>query len=64
MLFEAEQEIFMPRIYCYFDDIMGASCSEFTGERLAISEFNALHERRKISPIYGLKYFGCLGKLI
>jgi hypothetical protein len=57
MLFEAEQEIFMPRIYCYFDDIMGASCSEFTGERLAISEFNASHERRKISPIYGLKYF-------
>ncbi len=27
------------------------------GERLAISEFNASHSRRKISPIYGLKYF-------
>jgi hypothetical protein len=57
MLFEAKPETFMPRVYCYFDDIMGASCSEFTGERLAISEFNASHEMRKISPIYGLKYF-------
>ena len=33
------------------------TCSEFTGERLAIDEFNAKHELRKISPIFGLRYF-------
>ncbi len=36
---------------------MGLTCSEFTGERLAIAEFNDTHEERKISPIFGLKYF-------
>jgi hypothetical protein len=36
---------------------MGFTFSEFTGERLAIEEFNARHVSRKISPIYGLKYF-------
>lgn len=56
-LFEAPHSILMPRIYCYFDDIMGASCSEFTGERLAITEFNSKNDLRKIAPIYGLKYF-------
>ena len=56
-LFEASHSILMPRIYCYFDDIMGASCSEFTGERLAITEFNSKNDLRKIAPIYGLKYF-------
>jgi len=44
-------------VHCYFDDIMGFTCSEFNGERLAIAEFNAEHQARKISPIYGLKYY-------
>jgi hypothetical protein len=46
----------LPRIWCYFDDIMGPTKSEFTGERLAISDFNSTHEMRKISQIYGLPW--------
>jgi hypothetical protein len=56
-LFEGDQAALLPRIHCYFDDIMGFSFSEYTGERLAIEDFNATHDRKKISPIYGLKYF-------
>jgi hypothetical protein len=56
-LLEAEQTLLLPRIYCYFDDIMGFTYSEYNGERLAIAEFNASHSSRKISPIYGLRYF-------
>ena len=56
-LFEADEGVLLPRIHCYFDDILGFTCSEYNGERLAISEFNACHSTRKISPIYGLKHF-------
>jgi hypothetical protein len=56
-IFEATHNILLPRIYCYFDDILGHIYSDFTGERLAIREFNAAHPMRKISPIYGLKHF-------
>jgi hypothetical protein len=55
-LLEAEPDLVLPRIYCYFDDILGFTYSEYNGERLAIAEFNASHEMRKISPIYGLRY--------
>lgn len=56
-LLDAEQELLLPRIYCYFDDIIGRTCCEFNGERLAIADFNATHEMRKIGSIYGLRYF-------
>ncbi|MBA7549353.1 hypothetical protein ES705_41833 [subsurface metagenome] len=56
-LLEDNEDLLLPRIHCYFDDIMGYSYSEFTGERLAIKEFNNSHELRKISPIFGLKNF-------
>jgi hypothetical protein len=56
-LLEADRKILLPRIYCYFDDILGHIYSDFTGERLAIREFNAAHPMRKISPMYGLKHF-------
>ena len=56
-LLEADEELLLPRIHCYFDDITGFTYSDYTGERLAISEFNAAHPMRKISPIYGLKHF-------
>ena len=56
-LFQADQSILLPRIHCYFDDIMGFTFSEFTGERLAIADFNNANPFRKISPIYGLRYF-------
>ena len=45
----------LPRVHCYFDDIIGYSHSEFTGERLAISEFNQSQPMQKISPIFGLR---------
>ncbi len=54
-LLEADPGVLMPRIHCFFDDIF--ACGDYNGERLAISEFNASHETRKLSPIYGLKYF-------
>jgi hypothetical protein len=57
---EADYTYLMPRVHCHFDDIIGYTYSEFTGERLAISEFNQSHETRKISPIFGLKY--CIPK--
>ena len=56
-LLDARQELLLPRICCYFDDIMGLTCGDCNGERLAISDFNSSHETRKISQIYGLKYF-------
>ena len=56
-ILEADRRLLLPRVHCYFDDIMGFTNSEFNGERLAIAEFNQFHEMRKISPIYGLKYF-------
>ena len=54
---ECGQNLLMPRIHCYFDDILGMTFSEYTGERLAIAEFNNSHQMRKISPLFGLKHF-------
>ena len=56
-LFEADPRLLLPRVHCYFDDIMGVTAGDHVGERLAISEFNGSHRLRKISPIYGLRYF-------
>jgi hypothetical protein len=53
-LFDAADPVLLPRVHCYFDDIIGFTYSEFTGERLAITEFNERHDMRKISPIFGL----------
>jgi hypothetical protein len=53
---EASQNKLLPRIHCYFDDILGCTCADFNGERLAIQEFNDSHSCRKISKIYGLSY--------
>jgi len=56
-VFEADQKILLPRVHCYFDDILGFSFAEFNGERLALKEFNDSHPARKISPIHGLRHF-------
>lgn len=56
-IFNANYSLLLPRIHCYFDDIMGFSCADFNGERLAITDFNASHEMTKISKIYGLRHF-------
>ena len=52
-----EERLLLPRVLCYFDDILGLTYSDYNGERLAISEFNATHSMRKLSPLYGLKYY-------
>ncbi len=55
---DAESSCFLPRVLMYFDDIIGNNetwlCNEFTGERLAIQEFNRDHDMRKISKDYYL----------
>ena len=46
---------FLPRVFSYFDDILGGEVelyNDYTGERLAINEFNLSSEDIKISPAY------------
>jgi hypothetical protein len=56
-VFDAGQDALLPRVHCYFDDILGYTFGDHVGERLAIAEFNAEHQLRKVSPIYGIRYF-------
>jgi hypothetical protein len=63
-ILESDHRYLMPRITCYVDDMVGDvdwAYNEFTGEMLAIHEFNAAHEDMKIAPVKGLRFFG--GKL-
>ncbi len=53
---QADYQFLMPRVHCYFDDILGYTCAHHNGERLAISEFNSAHATRQISQIYGLRF--------
>jgi len=51
MMFKADEKFFLPRVFCYFDDTIGNETelyNDYTGERLAINEFNAAHETKKI----------------
>ena len=53
-LFDSSEKHLLPRIYCYFDDIVGDDWEvhcEFIGELLAIKEFNDAHPMRKIAKI-------------
>lgn len=48
---------FLPRLFCYFDNIMGNELilhSKYTGERLAINEFNKSHHDIKFDMAYYL----------
>jgi hypothetical protein len=56
-LFEADPNVLLPRVHCFFRNTLGPTQGDFSGERLAIAEFNVQHEMRKISRIYGLEYF-------
>jgi hypothetical protein len=50
--------LFLPRPLCYFDDIVGDDTElhcEYTGELLAIREFNERHEQRKICQLHLLR---------
>ena len=56
-LFDADRKRFLPRIPCYFDDTIGSDIelyNDYTGERLAIHEFNANHGSAKFSQAYYL----------
>ncbi len=58
-IFDFGEETRLPRVYCYFDDIIWperACHNEYTGELCAIREFNEAHESRKISPIHMLRH--------
>jgi hypothetical protein len=58
-ILEGNPNNLLPRIYCYFDDIIGSDFEpydDFTGERLAIREFNESHVDQKLSPNYYLLY--------
>ena len=56
-VFDGPEGYVLPRVPCYFDDILGHTYNDYAGERLAIAEFNERHAMRKISQIYGLEYF-------
>jgi hypothetical protein len=56
-LFDAPITNLLPRVFCYFDDVIGGDIelyNDFTGERAAIHDFNATHADRKLSPAYYL----------
>ena len=45
--FEHDASAFLPRVYCYLDDVVGNDIeihTPFTGELAAVEEFNAAHD--------------------
>ena len=57
-IFSTQCEI-LPRVICYFDDVLDAPeatamFNEWTGELLAIKEFNETHQAMKLAKINGL----------
>ena len=56
-VFDAPDDKLLPRVLCYFDDIVGEEHvlhNDEVGELLAIREFNQSHATTKIKPINGL----------
>jgi hypothetical protein len=56
-IFQSGYSSLLPRVVLYVDNTFGHTYNDYCGERLAISEFNACNNRRRICPIYGLRYF-------
>jgi hypothetical protein len=59
-LFGCSDERLMPRVICYFDDLVwdGSDLlfmSPYVGELLAVNEFNEENSDQKISPIYAFE---------
>ena len=57
-LFDSDPARFLPRVLCYFDDTNGHAeelFGDYTGERLAIHDFNESHTKAKLSPLYWLR---------
>lgn len=58
-LLNQSNDLFLPRVFCYFDDCVGDDWelhSKFTGELLAIEEFNQKNEKRKIAKINAFRH--------
>lgn len=59
-LFEGEDASFLPRVLCYFDNVIVRHDlilqGEHAGELLAIREFNCEHEDMKLSAVNGLAH--------
>lgn len=56
-LFDSAPRFFLPRVMMYFDDIIGDEVSlynDYTGERLAIHEFNDRNPEKKIARCHHL----------
>jgi hypothetical protein len=56
-VFHGQQEFLLPRIFCYFDDTIGSEIeayNDFTGQRLAINEFNLENDAIKLGFPYCL----------
>lgn len=56
-MFDAREDYFLPRVFCYFDDTNGSEIelyNDYTGERLAINEFNQTHYDIKLGIPYHL----------
>ncbi len=58
-IFEGEAETRLPRTFCYFDDVIHperAYYNDYTGELLAINEFNEASQTKKIAKIPNLSW--------
>ncbi|MEZ5143119.1 MAG: hypothetical protein R2726_11465 [Acidimicrobiales bacterium] len=58
-LLDGPAELRLPRVLCYFDDIIGDDWeihSPYVGELLAIEQFNASHDTMKVSPVHLLRH--------
>jgi hypothetical protein len=56
-IFQTDPKYLLPRVRCYFDDIVGNEVSltnEYSGEQVAIKEYNQLYDFKKITPVYHL----------
>ncbi len=61
-LFDGEARYFLPRVFMYFDDVIGDNtwlANEHVGEQLAITEFSQSHPSKKIvaNRYLPLKYY-------
>jgi hypothetical protein len=57
-IFESSAVGYLPRVYCYFDDVASNNLSlvnEYVGELLAILEYNDEHAHRKLTKIEQLR---------
>jgi hypothetical protein len=55
-LFDADDGLLLPRTSCSFRNVIGKDYCEYTGELLAIAEFNSMHVMRKVSAIPGFQF--------